>query len=48
METRTVDPTLDEQGRWQERVDYYIGMGKKDPCDWSAVMRALGKWLVQP
>lgn len=39
---------LDEQGRWQERVDYYIGMGKKDPCDWSAVMQALGKWLVQP
>lgn len=36
---------LDEEGRWQERVDYFIGTGKKDPCDWSAVMGALRRWL---
>lgn len=36
---------LDEQGRWQERVVYYIGMDKKRPCDWSAVMAALKNWL---
>ncbi len=39
---------LDEHGRWQERVDYFIGMGKKEPCDWSAVMAALNAWLQQP
>lgn len=39
---------LDDQGRWQERVDYYIGMGKKEPCDWNAVMAAFGKWLDIP
>lgn len=38
---------LDDQGRWQEQVDYHIGMGKKDPCDWSAVMAAFGVWLKQ-
>ncbi|MBP7450856.1 MAG: hypothetical protein KA817_12540 [Flavobacteriales bacterium] len=37
---------LDDQGRWHERVDYHIGMGKKDPCDWSAVMQALTAWLA--
>lgn len=36
---------LDDQGRWQERVDYYIGMDKKRPCDWSAVMAALRIWV---
>ncbi len=36
---------LDDQGRWQERVDYFIGTGKKDPFDWSVVMRALIAWL---
>ena len=36
---------LDEHGKWQERVDYFTGMGKKDPCDWEAVIAALGKWL---
>lgn len=34
-----------QEGKWQERVDYFIGMGKKDPCDWGAVMNAFGKWL---
>lgn len=36
---------LDEHGRWQEHVDYFIGMGKKHPGDWSGVMVALRKWL---
>lgn len=38
---------LDEQGRWQERVDYFIGTDKKHPCDWLAVLRALEHWLVR-
>lgn len=37
---------LDDQGRWQERVDYFIGTAKKDPCDWSGVMTALREWLA--
>jgi hypothetical protein len=36
---------LDDHGRWQERVEYFVGRGKKDPCDWSGVMRAFGVWL---
>lgn len=38
---------LDEQGRWQERVDYFIGLGKKEPCEWAGVMEAFGEWLRQ-
>lgn len=34
-----------EEGKWQERVDYFIGMSKKDPCDWAGVMAAFVKWL---
>ena len=34
-----------EEGKWQERVEYFIGMGKKDPCDWLGVMAAFEKWL---
>ena len=37
---------LDEQGRWQEQVVYFIGQGKEQPCDWSAVMKALKRWLA--
>lgn len=36
---------LDEQGHWQERVDYFIGMDKQHPCDWPAVMAAFAAWL---
>lgn len=39
---------LDEHGRWQERIEYFIGLGKKDPCDWSAVISALREWLERP
>lgn len=37
---------LDGGGRWVERVDYFIGMGKKEPCDWSTVLKALLEWLA--
>ncbi|MBK8341695.1 MAG: hypothetical protein IPK99_17735 [Flavobacteriales bacterium] len=37
---------LDEPCRWQERVDYFIGMGKKEPCDRAAVIEVFGKWLL--
>lgn len=36
---------LDEQGKWQERVEYFIGKGKADPCDWTAVITAFNAWL---
>lgn len=36
---------LDAEGRWQERVDYFIGMDKQVPCDWASVMSALRTWL---
>ena len=36
---------LDEQGRWQERVDYYTGSGKKEPCDWQRVVMEFEAWL---
>ena len=36
---------LDDQGQWHERVDYFIGMGKKDPCDWASVLHAFVRWL---
>ena len=38
---------LDEHGRWQERVEYFIGQGKKDACDWEAVLRAFRAWLAK-
>lgn len=44
---RAKSTKLDPNGKWQERVDYFIGMGKKDPCDWTAVMAAFGKWLQE-
>lgn len=36
---------LDEHGKWQERVDYFIGTDKADPRDWAAVMAAFTAWL---
>lgn len=36
---------LDEQGRWQERVDYFIGTNKADARDWTEVMSAFDTWL---
>jgi hypothetical protein len=38
---------LDDQGRWQELVEHFVGTGKKDPCDWSEVMRAFRAWLKE-
>jgi len=37
---------LDGQGRWQDRTDYFIGMDKEQPCEWSAVMSAFERWLM--
>lgn len=38
---------LDEHGRWQERVEYFTGMGKKDAYDWAGVMLAFREWLAK-
>lgn len=37
---------LDDQGRWQEHVDYFIGMDKKHPRDWSTVLGSFKAWLT--
>lgn len=34
-----------DDGRWQEHVQYFLGMGKTDPCDWSGVLSAFHGWL---
>ena len=36
---------LDDQGRWQERVDYFIGMKNEEPLAWSEVMARFVRWL---
>lgn len=36
---------LDAHGKWLERVEYFVGTGKKDPCDWGSVMTAFRTWL---
>lgn len=36
---------LDDDGRWQERVQYFIGMDKTEPRDWPGVMQIFGTWL---
>ncbi len=36
---------LGNDGKWQERVHYFIGRGKTDPCDWSDVLRTFEEWL---
>ena len=36
---------LDAQGKWQERVDYFIGMKKDDPIAWPDVLAAVKDWL---
>lgn len=36
---------LDNAGKWQERVDYFIGHDKDEPCDWQDVVRAFEQWL---
>lgn len=35
---------LDEQGRWQDRVDYFIGAAK-EPRTWEAVLMGFRTWL---
>lgn len=39
--------TLDEHGRWQDQVDYFIGADRKNPCDWSTVIGSFRAWLAQ-
>lgn len=39
---------LDEHGRWHDRVDYFIGPDKKNPCDWSTVLGSFKAWLARP
>lgn len=36
---------LDDQGRWQERVDYFIGRKKEEPLAWTEVMARFVGWL---
>lgn len=36
---------LDELGNWQEHTEYYIGMEKKEPCDWLRMIAAFEEWL---
>lgn len=36
---------LDDQGRWQERVDYFLGMKKVEPLTWPEVMARFTRWL---
>lgn len=36
---------LDEQGRWQERVDYFIGTNKADARHWTEVLSVFDSWL---
>lgn len=36
---------LDDHGRWQERVDYFIGMKKEEPLRWPEVMARFLRWL---
>lgn len=43
---REKSTTLDANGKWLERVDYYIGMSKQDPGDWAMIMAAFRKWLA--
>lgn len=41
---RTKSTRLDEQGRWQDRVDYFIGPAK-EPRTWEDVLAAFKAWL---
>lgn len=36
---------LDDQGRWRERVDYFIGMKKEESVTWPEVMARFARWL---
>ncbi|MBK7270951.1 MAG: hypothetical protein IPI07_16065 [Flavobacteriales bacterium] len=37
---------LDEYGRWQDSVRYFIGMGRTAPCVWEQVLTEFEKWLA--
>jgi hypothetical protein len=37
---------LDARGKWQEHVDYFLGMKKDDPVAWPDVLAALENWLA--
>ncbi|MBK9074808.1 MAG: hypothetical protein IPL77_07470 [Flavobacteriales bacterium] len=37
---------LDEYGRWQDSVRYFIGTGRTAPCVWEQVLTEFEKWLA--
>ncbi|MBP6392632.1 MAG: hypothetical protein KA175_12550 [Flavobacteriales bacterium] len=37
---------LDEHGRWQDCVRYFIGMGRTAPCGWEQVLAEFENWLT--
>ncbi|MFZ1686680.1 MAG: hypothetical protein WAU70_04625 [Flavobacteriales bacterium] len=44
---RRKSTTLDAQGKWQDRVDYFIGNTKAEGlgCTWDVVLQAFTGWL---
>lgn len=36
---------LDAEGRWVDRVAYFVGMDKKHPVAWADVLAAFAIWL---
>ncbi|MBL7937771.1 MAG: hypothetical protein JNL43_00310 [Flavobacteriales bacterium] len=36
---------LNTEGRWEDRVTYYVGKDKEHEMEWPAVMHAFGAWL---
>ncbi|MBL7950800.1 MAG: hypothetical protein JNM62_03710 [Flavobacteriales bacterium] len=43
---RAKSTKLGDDGQWQERVQYFIGPGKSEPCDWPDVLHAFERWLT--